>query len=483
MSFQKRMGSVVNGARMGAMAVAALVLVAGCGGGGGAGPTAVPPAEAASASAAIGGQSPAVPPLTATVAEYSAWRTALATAAPAASAPDATAAAQFVSASVHAAVEELRVSLGATGNAAAAPPLMWAALNSLAAAATGGTLTEISSRFDVAPTPWTAAARTGQVTRQLWVDRGRPLRTDFLAATDAFGDPPRLAGWSAAEVGFGDGSDAGYLPLITALDGAGVSLLGFDHLTNIRLLSLDRLTLEAAWPAAGFNGVFERAPQDWVRLPMLRLAAGVTRHVGSDYTADVLPVGDLWVMSLRPASGTLSDFASTRLEPALAQAVEALLGDTAASTPPAPGDMVLPVGDLALSIRADDPLRRAGIGLAYDPVNADLHGLDGVGGTYVQGLSGGARLTLSTDGMSLRAAHAMAYTFSVLNLNFTGGFAGTTLVLGADGNQSFTAPPPPPCGEPDLRTFFLIVLDGRRQVVSLIAVQAPGDSVATARCP
>lgn len=495
MSFQEWVGCAGNGVRVATVAMAGVALMAGCGGGGdggavsvnapstvGTGVVAASPAAGASAPPTTAEHaSAALPPDTATVAVYKTLRTRLTAAMPAASAPGAAGAAELLFA-----VGELRAALGATGNAAVVPPLTQAALNSLAAAATGATLAEIASRFDTAPAPWVAAEKTGRVARQLWADRGRPLRIDFLAATDAFGAPPRLDAWTAAEVGFSDGSAASDPSLSAAMSAAGVSLGSFSSPTDIRLLSVDRLAVNVAWTTAvSFDGVFERATHDLLRLPMLRLTAGVRRHAGADFTADVVGAGDLRVMSLRPAAGTLRDFAASRLEPALAEAIEALLGDTALSAPPAAADMVLPVLDFTVAAAADAPLLRAGVHQVYDPVNADLHGLDGVGGTYVQARSADARLTLAAGGLSLSTAHAMAYTFSPLNLHYTPTYGAVTtqifippggFISFADADTVCTWP------TPDLRSFFLAVLDRRNWVISLLAVQAPGGTAVAPTC-
>ena len=51
--------------------------------------------------------------------------------------------------------------------------------------------------------------------------------------------------------------------------------------------------------------------------PASRLTAGVTRYSASDFTADVLPAGGMFWMTLRPSAGSLVDFAAARLEPAM----------------------------------------------------------------------------------------------------------------------------------------------------------------------
>jgi len=96
-----------------------------------------------------------------------------------------------------------------------------------------------------------------------------------------------------------------------------------------------------------FDGIFERGTHDLVRLPLVRLTAGVTRHLVSDFTADVLVRGDLSLMVLRPSTGTLTDFATSRLETALAETVLALLPNAVALIA---GELLLPQVDIALAL-------------------------------------------------------------------------------------------------------------------------------------
>ena len=257
--------------------------------------------------------------------------------------PDATAMAALQAENHHLAVAQMQASDLIRGytNRAVVPTLTYATLRSLGAAASGDSLAEISSRFDLAPTPYVAAQQTARVASQLWVQRGHRLHSEFLVATDARGPWPQLAAWSAAETGFADGSAGSDALMAQALSAAspGLSLWQFRAQTDIRLLVAHSLTARAGWGAVTpFTGVYERGYHDLVRLPLLRLRSGVMRHTGTDFTADVLRAGDLHLMTLRPAAGSLHDFAADRLEPALAEVAQALLSSEAT---PAAGEMVL----------------------------------------------------------------------------------------------------------------------------------------------
>ncbi len=194
--------------------------------------------------------------------------------------PDATTMAALQAENHHLAVAQLQASDLIRGytNYAVVPALTYATLRSLGAAASGDSLAEISSRFDLAPTPYVAAQQTARVASQLWVQRGHRLHSEFLVATDARGPWPQLAAWSAAETGFADGSAGSDALMAQALSAAspGLSLGQFRAQTDIRLLVAHSLTARAGWGAVTpFTGVYERSYHDLVRLPLLRLRSGV----------------------------------------------------------------------------------------------------------------------------------------------------------------------------------------------------------------
>lgn len=394
--------------------------------------------------------------------------------------PDATVQAALAADNHHLAVTQLNAVLvaqsgadGQTANPVVVPPLTYAVLRSLGAAASGASLDEISASFKLSASMFEAALQTDRIISEWWADRGRRFRTGFLAANDALGLWTRWADWSAAETGFADGSASGDAALTQSFAAASpdLSLNNFSALTDIRLLATHSLAATGVWGAVTpFDGIFERSgPQDLLRLPLLRLTTGVRRHSGADFNVDMLAIGELGglrLMNLRPTTGTLTDFTAARLEPALAEAIQAL---AAGAGTPIAGEMVLPAMDITLPLQADASLRRAGVNLVYDEVNANLKNLDGVGGTYVQSASPAARLRIAADGLALRAAHAMAFTFSPLNIH------GPNYSSGVDSSTSSFHAYPDSCSWPsvDLRSFFLVLLDSHNRVVSLLAMQSP----------
>ncbi len=396
--------------------------------------------------------------------------------------PDAAAMAALAAANRKLAVAQLAADMAINSNyssfainAVVVPPLTYALLRDLTAASSGDTLTQIkNSGFDTAPVQYVATLQTSRVTHQLWADRGRRFRTGFFQSTDTLGPWPRLKAWQAAETDFASGSFTTDFALTKGLAAASDKLSPANlpgPTRNIRAVVANSVSEQANWGAVTpFEGVFDRGitKHDLVRLPLLRVTAGVKRFAGADFTADVLPMADgLQLMTLRPQVGKLQDFSKTRLEAALAEAVQGLLGSGAT---PAAGEMMLPKVDIDLPMDSKAALSRAGITLPFDEVNANFRSLDGLGGIYAVPAFSGASLKVGNDGLTLKAADAMAFTFSPSNVfgpTFSSGsqipgFSSLTFDL-------FTCLWP----KADMRSFFMVILDSRGWVVSIAAIEAP----------
>ena len=347
------------------------------------------------------------------------------------------------------------------GNVLSVPALTHAVGRTLGAAAFGETLAELAPLGDASPSPAVAAAQTGRVGSAWWVQRDLPLRTDFLRALDTSMTPSLWAAWSAAETDFAGGGATADAALGASLAAAGTSLYAFDKLRDIRAMVAHTFDLSVTWPAAqAFDGIFAHSDADMWHVPLLRLSAGVTRHVGGDFTAEVLSMGAWRLMTIRPAAPELESFATTRLDAALAESVQALL---APGVKPAAGTMVLPHGRVSASGPSTAWWRSAGVKLAFDEVNANLQALDGQGGTYVQATAPSARLDIAADGLRLQAGQALAFTYSVKNVHGPGIDLGSVTTW------------PNICDKwptPDLRNFFLVLLDSKGRLVSMAAIQA-----------
>lgn len=471
-----------QGRRLATSISAALLCgLASCGGGDGGGAAASAAAAAAAAASAEAAAAAAslASASSLTVAQYQAQRsTAAGTGTGTATPADATQQAKLRSADQALAVAQWQTDF-AGSNPVVLPPLVYASARALAAAAQGDTLAQLDTllagRISLAPDATTAAWQTGQVASAGWAAQGFKLARSFLRAVDS--SDGRLAAWSLADAAFAAGSASSDAALTQALAAQGLALTDFAATNNLRLLLTHALKLSGGWPAGyTFDGLFEVGPQDLLALPLLRVRTGVKRLAGTDYTADLLAAGPLRVLALRPTAGTLHAFATTRLAPALAAAVQTLVMDGAGTA----GELLLPLGPLALDAAVDAPIQRAGVTLAFDEVNANLRGLDELGGTYAQVKSAPARLVVSADGLALSAAHGLGLTYSVRNVNSGYG----VIVTNSGGSVAFpvSGPCTPVWPVADLRSFFLAVLDSRGALLALVAVQHPSGTAFVPTC-
>jgi hypothetical protein len=138
------------------------------------------------------------------------------------------------------------------------------------------------------------------------------------------------------------------------------------------------------------------------------------------------------------------------------------LEETAAlSAPTERGELTLLAGAQGKGVDWDDT---RGLSLAVDPVKANLQGLDGMGGTYIQ-LSG---ITASAwiDDTEVRPGGSQntQFIFSPLNENITGG-----VVV----DVTF---PPPPCSGPaaDIAPYFLALVRDNGSVTFLARMASLG---------
>ena len=447
-------------------------LLTGCGGGSGADVSTVNVIRSDGSAVAVTAVSPpSVGVLErVTIPEYKALRASMA-AVTGGAAPDAATLAGLTTANHRFAAVQVRADLLADVNALVVPPLTQAVLRSLASAASGDTLAQINGLFEVTTSPTIAAYQTDRVASQWWADKGFRLRTAFLAATDTLGPFPRLAQWAADEAGFSDGSAAAMPALANFLDNQNRAVVSHS------------LAGVANWPAVtAFNGIFDtaNAPNDLRRMPMVKITQGVERFVGADFTTDALAVGDLRLMTIRPASGKLADFSSDQLALALAQSAQSRLPGVAITSP---GEMVLPKLTTDLPFEADAPLRRAGVNLAYDEVNANLRNLDGLGGTYAITSSTGSTLSIAEGALRIAANQSLAYRFSRKNIygptdgsySYSSGISSNVTFLG---NISAICIGTVVWPQPDLRSFFLVLMDARHWVVCMAAIHVlAGDPV------
>jgi hypothetical protein len=324
-------------------------------------------------------------------------------------------------------------------NALALPPLQASFVQTVGAAARGDTLAELRQAYPgAAPGFYASMRRTAGVERSLSTLTGTRFLPDFLTATDSFGPLPPLARWSASEVAE---------PRDLSRYGSDVRLVVNDSFS-------DRLDLPRA---EAFDGVFGWPGGSRSLAAMVKVASGVTQHQGSDFVAQAMKVDERLLVKIEPASSDLPAFSRTRLSAALSQVVQSATAQTLVALPA--GVMVLPRQGFELTALELTPER---LPRAFDELRADLRGLDG-GGTYLKADARPNFLSIGTTDLSVSGSHRLTFIHSIRN---------PYSPITTDGVFTQVDLWPPDCGDrkPDLRAFFLALLDADRRVVALAAV-------------
>lgn len=438
-------------------------------------------ASLTSLTACGGGDGPAAPadsdPQRSTVSAYTSARTA---AAPSQAAAEAQPPASLDAAcdpTHELAVAALRLQDG-QAHALIAPPLLAAHLNMLVAAAAGDTLAQLHTQFPEQACLNDGLRQTPLLSRQLWAERGARFQRRFLQQTDWAGAASTLAGpspWRAGETGFADLSYASDPAFQQALSPAYAPTLmaNFVDTRNTRLVIGDALDLGLSWARdQAFDGHFRSDAGLSYRVPLLRITDSVVQHQTADYTANALTdAAGLTLITITPRAGTLQAFAASQLAPALQASIAALTDATPARVQS--GELVLPRGELSMSMALDQLVRTRGAGLAYSEIDANLRGLDGLGGTYVQVRPVVSTLQIDTSRLTLHSAYAAAFTFSAKNVHGLRDLSGQ----GLEGSSAVTVTflgSVPQCGPTvDLRSFFIAIVDAHQAVMALAAITAP----------
>lgn len=435
-----------------------------CGGGGGGG-------EGKSGTQAAAGEP------SSTVSAYAAQR---GSAAPTVSALDAPA---IADATRLLAIEDLqgRVDEASSGSTAldnqlALPPLDLAHAATLLAAARGQTASQLQQRFTLTPAV-DAWLRTGSpVARQVWSQRGAPVLLSFLRQVD-FTGPANRGNWQAGDIGF-PSIETGF---VAALAQASEDLYPYLFDTDTRLAVVDALKSRITWPEAQvIQGRFQDDGGYSRHVSVVVVTQGVVRHAGTGYAANAYTAGGRTVLAIVPDGSTsLRGFLSSgQLDQAIRESAAAVQGPAAASLPA--GELRLPQGKAGLKPSVDGWLRRRGADLAYNEIQADMRGLDGQGGTYVRMHRPPSLLKVDAAGFALDSAYAAAFTYSPRNVNGPGGGGGTSagVIISVDTGPDFEHCSP----TPELRSFFLVVLDENAAVLSLAAIsQVDGRGIVCAQ--
>ncbi|WP_395702760.1 hypothetical protein [Aquabacterium sp.] len=434
----------------------AAALIAGCGGGNADAPVTRPTADAESA--------PAVLDARIGLADYLAVRNRQAVVSAFPTLSDAERASVF-SHSRARAVATLNLGSALSVNDLVVLPLTESFVRLIAGSARGQTLAELLARYPADLGPNAAAAQTQGVQRQLAARADARFLPEFLAGSENLeAGLPLLGSWSAVVL-----ADWADLKRSTVMPGAlpSTSLVPTD---NTRLVVWDAWSELFSWPRTeAFDGVYANELGGRQKLPMLRIKGSVKRYEGDTFVAWALEQSGRLLLALQPRSGTLQDFAGRGyLDSALRDAVHALQSPSLAAEPG--GEMVLPVLS-KWEVHIPGDAWSAGLTLPFDMVNADLRGLDG-GGTYLRAGVADRRLEIAAEGLIVEAAQSVAFEFSPRN-RFDPVSAGLTIGTNT-GFPRIPAIGADPCGRatPDLRSFFVALIDAQQRVTALASIRA-----------
>lgn len=324
---------------------------------------------------------------------------------------------------------------GSEGNAFVVPPLHFARVEAVAAAASGSTLAQLRA---VTPAPSREVVGAAML---------RGLERTVSAASDFRVAPAYMRSVTAA------GQRGVWSALVLQPLPASVQA---DQ-SDLRLGIADRFRVDIAWPAAAVvDGVYEDATGQRQIARLLRLDGRTVAWpsaAGADVVALALP-GQRWLLRLTPAAG-LAAWPAAGLAAAIGDAQSRLAGQAGA-----PGRLVLPMQDDFASAGFDDV---SGMDEALNERQADLRALDGRGGTYARPEGGAGRLALTSAGLTLDASAGVSFLFSAEN-PWSGG-SGTTLVNPPFWWQTYA------CGATELKPahFVLLGRDGRVELLARFA--------------
>jgi hypothetical protein len=305
-------------------------------------------------------------------------------------------------------------------NVIAAPPLYFARLQVVSNAAAGETLAQLQAELNLPTSPG------------VWAGLMKGVARSVSAAPEA---------------------------VVTGSFMRAASLVGYPDLArqpNLRLSVSDSLfALGWAWPAASkITATYTYSNGSRSLLSLIQVRGTVSMVDGNGYQAKTLALpGQTRLVRITP-SDPISTWDSAMLNRALEETA-------ALSAPTERGELTLLAGAQGKGVDWDDT---RGLSLAVDPVKANLQGLDGMGGTYIQ-LSG---ITASAwiDDTEVRPGGSQntQFIFSPLNENITGG-----VVV----DVTF---PPPPCSGPaaDIAPYFLALVRDNGSVTFLARMASLG---------
>ena len=234
---------------------------------------------------------------------------------------------------------------------------------------------------------------------------------------------------------------------------------------NLRLSITDTARGHWAWPqGAAFRGRWVVANGQSLNVAMLRVQGPLLQHAANGYAATGLALpGGGWMIKITPTA-PLAAWGEQGLKAAVAEvpSVMATQPASAART----GEMLLPVMASSRVAGLDDV---RGPALAMDEVNANLRGLDGLGGTYLRTSTATGDMSWVADGLYYNGSQSMNFVFSALDV-FGPGFT-TTAGVFTNVTVRFGLPACP-AETVDLRPFYLAVVQANGNIAMLARLTA-----------
>jgi hypothetical protein len=334
-------------------------------------------------------------------------------------------------------------------NAVVLPPLHFGRVLSVGAAASGTTLAELQGVVPAPSSPAVAAGLMRGLSRLISSGEATVVSALFMDAVSAKGYPDTWASLTLSPLSAGE-------------------LLAVP---NLRLAVGDVYATSLAWPqVVAFGGVFEAEGGTRGLAPMLRITGPIRSAVDATMSAVALELPQGRHLVRITPNGALSGWSADALVQAIATVTSTITGAGAAAA--VTGDLVLP--DLSVE---DPPVYGVargndfrGMGEAMDMVHANLRGMDGLGGNYVELNGVSASMTINAGGMTINGSAMSRFIFSPLNLNGPG-FFNVTITQGGGGGGILGE-----CGTPDLRPSYLAVINALGGVEMLARLATAGTS-------
>ena len=307
-------------------------------------------------------------------------------------------------------------------NGVVLPPLYFARVQAVAAAASGTTLALLRRAIPVPTDNAIVAALTSGLRRSISASAEASVMRTFMDTVTAREHPDT---WESL-----------------SLEPLSASRLAASP--NLRMQIVDELVLNIGWPAVSeFDGVFVNDAGARVRSRMLRISGPtLTRSDGIAKSVALSLPQERWLISITPQQA-LESLSAASLNLILASTITWL--GTATAVPSSLQPLVLP---LQATFRPLGIYDIRGMEEAQSVTQADLRGIDGKGGTFAELSSSGSILNITAAGLQVFGFSAVSFIFSPDN-RFGGGVVTTQLVV----------LPPVACAGFDLRSSYLVLID------------------------